>query len=148
MQSLHADKPAEIKADSQRENPEVTTWITPSSALHSRVETLLPKLKLKPVMPYSDLPVLPVWVGRWLGRGLQPPAAWAASSTLGPITSGTNPSPDPIPSSQNPFQPWQVQARTAHGSAAPLASLHPSGATTAIHFPLKTASETQTLLFF
>jgi len=27
----------------------------------------LPKLKLKPVMSYSDLPVLPVWVGKWRG---------------------------------------------------------------------------------
>lgn len=105
MQSLHAGKHSEIKADSQRENPEVTTLITPSSALHSRVETLLPKLKLKPVMPYSDLPVLPVWVGRWRGGGLRPPAAWAVSSTLGSITSGTNPSPDPIPSSKAPSSP-------------------------------------------
>ena len=119
----------------------------------------MPKLKLKPVMPYRTQTCQSSQFG-WGGGGgavsdLQQPGLRAAC--LSPSRRAQIPAQIPDRSSQIPFQPWhqhwQVQARTTHRPAAGLVSqpglrLSPSWVTTAMYFPLRNASEIKMLPFF
>lgn len=141
------------------ENPEVTTQIMLSYEPNSRVENLLPKLKLKPAMPYSGLPVLPVWLMRRCVFFRPPTACRGQNSCEHPSSHPPSHQSEvwhrPVRSSQSPFEfSWvcvqgsdkQGRQRNMRAGLVPRLQLSMSWVKSIMFFPL--TSEIKMLLFF